>query len=121
MKVHQLIKELSKLDPNLEVTDGNAGLHYIDVLPAWYDGCYTKLKTNDEDEIIGAKIESEGHKVKLIFRSMESLTWSEESLNENFFEYTDRSIQYAKATIERYQKEALETRQEIENNAVQQV
>jgi hypothetical protein len=115
MKVNQLINILSQLDPDLEVTDGTGALYEVDVLPAWYDGCYVKLKIDNDDEIIGAKIESEGHKVKMSFHHIETLAWSEESLKEGFFEYTNTSINYAKATVERYQKEAKEIRLEILN------
>lgn len=95
MKVKELVDILKELDQELDVTDGHSALHFIEVLPAYYDGCYVKLKQDlslKNWNIIGAKIESDGLKVKLNFISAEDLTLD---CDKDFeFEYTEQSLRY---------------------------
>jgi len=75
MNVEEMIEELKKLDPKLEITDGHDSLYSIEVLPGYYDGCFTKLyqdKNKDCYNVIGCKIEADEYKVKLHF-----MGWSE--------------------------------------------
>ena len=50
MNVGELIEQLKNLDPNLEITDGRDALYSLEVLPGYYDGCFTKLYQDKDDE-----------------------------------------------------------------------
>lgn len=92
------------------------------VLPAYYDGCYVKLKqdhSRNDYNIIGAKIESEGDKVKLDFIDAESLAWEHED-DDDFFEYTEHSASW-KDTIESNKKRAIEVKKELLDKSTHEV
>ena len=76
MNVKELIEKLKDFPEYTEVTDGAASLYSVEILPAYYDGCYTKLYQNKEYDvwnITGCKIESVGNKLKLSFLDWEDV------------------------------------------------
>jgi len=114
MKVKELMEVLSKLDPELEVTDGVSSLYTVEVLPAYYDGCYTKLKQDHSLDpyynIVGARIESEGMKVRLRF-----LGWEDVIADGcTDIEYTNYSEKY-RMGVENFIKEMKLLNEEIRN------
>jgi hypothetical protein len=105
MKIKEAIQILQRMDQDLDITDGSAALYYIDVLPAYYDGCYTRLKQDesiaDQYNIVGAKIISEGYKCVLHFMGAKTLCWEDGAIeNSNFFEYDDNSKMKEKRFID---------------------
>jgi len=67
MKTKDLIAELQKLDPEgeLECCVDNADIHFVDRVPAYYDGCLQVLLKDEKGRIQGAKYTSEGVKIKI--------------------------------------------------------
>lgn len=70
MKTKELIRQLQEADPSgeEEVCVGNVDIHFVELLPAYYDGALQVL-TRDENckfyNIIGAKYKRSGNKVKI--------------------------------------------------------
>lgn len=67
MKSKTLIEMLQKADPtgNEEVCVGNVDIHFVETMPAYYDGTLQVLERNEELEcynIIGAKYRRSGVK-----------------------------------------------------------
>lgn len=68
MKTKELIRELQQIDPsgNQEVVIGTEAIHFVQKVPAYYDGCYTTLIRDSElGHIIVAGIKSVGDKIDI--------------------------------------------------------
>jgi hypothetical protein len=69
MKTRDLITALQEADPTgeEEVAVGNEDIHFVDVEPAYYDGCLQVLKRDEAKtdcyNIIGGEIRSGGKKI----------------------------------------------------------
>jgi hypothetical protein len=108
MKIEEVIEELQKIQklyPGIDVTDGSAAVYFVDVLPAWYDWCYTRLRQDesitDEYNIIGAKIISEGDKCVFHFMSARDLCAMDDAMwSPDYFEYDENSRMKEKRIID---------------------
>lgn len=73
MRVKDLIKELSKLDPEAVVNTSKGPIHFVDQLPGYYDGCYEELiidpKLSPYYDIVGMKFSKD--KTKVILRDVD--------------------------------------------------
>lgn len=70
MKTRDLIAALQEADPSgdIEVAVGNTDIHFVEKLPAYYDGCLQVLRRDPANEyynIIGAEIRGRGDKLKI--------------------------------------------------------
>lgn len=71
MKSKELIKRLQEIDPSgeTEVCVGNVDIHFVDILPAYYDGTLQVLQRDPERkgyyDIIGGKYVRNGHKIEI--------------------------------------------------------
>ena len=65
MKTKELIRQLQEIDPSgdEECCIGNADIHFVDKLPAYYDGTLQILKRDDEGNIIGGEFKKYGSKI----------------------------------------------------------
>jgi len=68
VKTRDLIAALQEADPSgdKEVSVGNTDIHFVDVEPAYWDGCLQVLKrdpTNEYYNMIGAEYRATGKKV----------------------------------------------------------
>ena len=68
MKSSKLIQLIQEADPSgeIECCIGNADIHYVDILPAYYDGCLQVLDVDDSGgccKINGAKRLQHGYKL----------------------------------------------------------
>lgn len=76
MKINKLIELLKEIDPTgeKEVCVGNDDIHFIQELPAYYDGNLNVLIRNESEEtyynIVGCKIVDDGTKI-----SIETMNW----------------------------------------------
>lgn len=89
MKVKELIERLQEVSQELDITDGDAALYKIEIQPAYYDGCFTRLIQNNS--VNGAEIVGVGLKVKLVF-----LSWKDVLDNNHnaIIQYDDISKDY---------------------------
>lgn len=67
MKTKDLIEELQKADPSgeLDCCIGNADIHFVDVLPGYYDGCYHRFQRDENDRFVSAEYCSQTNKVSI--------------------------------------------------------
>ncbi len=74
MKTKELIRQLQNADPSgeEEVSVGNIDIHFVEALPAYYDGHQEVIIKND-GMIKGAKFKNTGKKVMIRTISIEDL------------------------------------------------
>lgn len=105
MKTKELIRQLQKEDPSgeEEVCVGNRDIHFVERLPAFYDGPLQVLIWKD-DEIVGAKITQEGYKIRIHTKDIESLIDDKPDIP---VEFDGLSINYYKNGINKLRREAV--------------
>lgn len=110
MKTKELIRQLQENDPTgeEECCVGNADIHFVESLPAYYDGCLQVLKRDEANEyynIIGAKYTCRGRKVKIHTLSISDALFNDKDLPVEF--------DCSEASKERYEKLVADRRLEI--------
>jgi hypothetical protein len=109
MTTAELIRQLQEADPTgeLEVTVGKTAIHFLQVLPGYYDGCYQVLKTDPSNEyynVVGAEIRGSGKHVCIETHSIREALWDE----------PDMPVTYdSDATREKYKHRVNEWRAEV--------
>lgn len=103
MKSKEVIKLLQELDPDgeIEVCVGNIDIHYIECLPAYYDGTLQVLLRDENKKgynIIGAKYCRKGNKLCIVPLSIsDAITDRDDNFNVDYSELDeDRRIQLEK-------------------------
>ena len=109
MLVKELIAALQQEDPDTEVCVGNRPIHFIEGVPAYYDGPLQVLvqdKANPYYNITGAKILHTGRKVQVHILSIEDALLEDPEMTVECT--TDRD----KTRADQWRKEAREARDE---------
>jgi hypothetical protein len=107
MKTKELIRQLQEADPSgeIECCVNNADIHFVNVEPAYWDGCLQVLKrdeTNPYYNIIGAKYTSKGDKVVIRPLSISDAVFENQDLPVEFEGLNpDREAGYKKRLDER--------------------
>lgn len=111
MKTKDLISALQAADPSgeLEVCCGNTDIHFVNVEPAYYDGCLQVLtrdptKTGRCYDIIGAEYRSSGMKVVIHDLSVASAVWNSPDMPVNYD--SDHSRRNYEHQVEKWRAEA---------------
>lgn len=92
MKVKELLKELTNMDPEAEIVCGDGGVYFVEQLPGYYDGYYEKL-IHDESKkpyysVKGLEYSRSGTKVVFHTMNAEDIIWNCNSLEElNLIEF----------------------------------
>jgi hypothetical protein len=120
MKTKELIRQLQEADPSgeLECCVGNADIHFVDVEPAYWDGCLQVLKRDESNpyyNIIGGKYTCRGDKVNV--RPL--------SIGDAIFENQDLPVEfegkygwdYYKERVEHHRKKTEEICNDVEGGA----
>ena len=89
MKTKELIRQLQEADPSgeIEVCVGNIDIHFVERLPAYYDGRLEVLKRDEDCEyynIIGGEFVAEGDKVMINTLMIEDAIWNNPDLPVSF-------------------------------------
>ena len=121
MKTKELIRQLQEADPSgeLECAIGNSDIHFVEVQPAYWDGCLEVLERDESNpyyNIIGAKYTTEGVKINISTLSIEEAIFNDPDLPVEFdthFLYEEHNDRYKKA-VKRYRKEAKQIKEEAE-------
>lgn len=95
MKTKELIRQLQDADPSgeNEVCVGNSDIHFVDVLPAYYDGRLQVLirdETKSNYNIVGAKLVSNGVKVVIVPLSIFDALWNDPDMPIDYSECSDQ-------------------------------
>lgn len=106
MKTKEMIRQLQKADPSgeEEVCVGNSDIHFVELLPAYYDGKLQVLVRDEKTKfynIVGAKILSSGSKVKIHTLSIKDAIWNNHDLP---IDYSDLSEENAARYQQYYDK-----------------
>ena len=103
MKVKDLIKNLSSMDPEAEVVVGGEAIHFIEQLPGYYDGSYECLIEDPSKKpyyaVEGMKFTRSKQKVVLHMLTLEDIIWNcetEEEVNNLKFEMEDLNEDHKK-------------------------
>lgn len=118
MKVKELLKELSSMDPEAEIVCGDGGAYFVEQLPGYYDGSYEKLLHDESKKpyysLKGIEYTRSGTKVVFHTMNAEDLIWncnSIEELDKLEFKFSNMSPDQ----IERIQQNITEKKQEFIN------
>lgn len=91
MKTSELIRRLQEADPTgeLEVTVGKTDIHFVNVMPCYYDGHVQVLKRDPALEgefynIIGAEVRGEGSHLSIYTHSIQTMLADEPELPVTF-------------------------------------
>jgi hypothetical protein len=121
MKVRELIKELEKLDPELDVTDGTQAAYYVDVMPGYYDGCFTRLYRDDKKlpyyNVTGCKIIGKENKVVLRFMGWDDVIGNDTNVKVEFDEFSQKYVE----DVEKYRAEMLEFEKQLAKQCFEKV
>jgi hypothetical protein len=104
MKTKELIKRLQEEDPSgeIEVCVGNVDIHFVERMPAYYDGSLQVLIRDYNTKyynIVGGKYVREGQKVKIHILSITDAISNAASVDANFeVDYSQLSEESAKST-----------------------
>lgn len=122
MKTKDLIRVLMELDPSGEeqVCVGNSDIHYVDRLPAYYDGTMQVLLRDNSKwgySIVGGKYVRSGVKISIVDRSIEDALWDDPDMPVDYSELSPNSqVEYRQRHEEIKRKVAeIETECEWEN------
>lgn len=117
MKTRDLIAALQEVDPSggIEVCLGNADIHFVAVVPAYYDGCLQVLKRDESKKgcynVVGGEFRSGGAKAVIFDCSIHDV------LHENPDAPITFDSEYAKrhyaASVEEWRKEAREIAERV--------
>lgn len=118
MKTKDLIRQLQEADPSgeLECCLGNADIHFIDVEPAYYDGCLQVL-VRDEHRIVGAKYVSKGHKVVIHPLSIRDAIFDKEDCPVDLSDLQESWRERYKSRIEEYRQETRRISEDVEKGS----
>lgn len=97
MKTKELIRQLQKADPTgeLETCVLNEDIHFVDTLPALYDGKLQVLTRDDSKNcynIIGGKYVVKGHKVVIFPISITDALWNDPDMPVDYSELNSDSV-----------------------------
>ena len=123
MKTKELIRQLQEADPSgeLECCVNNADIHFVNVEPAYYDGCLQVLKRDESKSpyynICGAKYTSVGDKVVIRPLSICDAVFEQQDLPVEFEGLNpDRAAGY-KASVDKRRKQTEEINNDIERES----
>lgn len=102
MKTKELICLLQQEDPSgeVEVCVGNVDIHFLEYLPAYYDGRLQVLKRDEKDNIIGGKYIKTGHKVNIHTLSISDAVYNYENFEVDYSDLHPESAERAKTNHE---------------------
>lgn len=104
MKTKELIRRLQEEDPSgeIEVCVGNVDIHFVERMPAYYDGSLQVLKRDENNKyynIVGGKYVRNGEKVSIHILSITDAISNACSVDRKFdVDYSQLSEQSAKST-----------------------
>ncbi len=120
MKVKELIKLLNEADPTGEeiVCVGSKDIHFVENLPAYYDGSAQQL-IHDESKrpfysIIGGKYYRKGRKVKIHTLSFEGCIWNDVNFPIDYSELGESSLEYYQKMNDKIREESKRDLDELE-------
>lgn len=112
MKVKDLLKELSTMDPESEVVVGGTAIHFIEELPGYYDGFYESLIENGSKKpyycVEGMKFSRRKTKVNIHTLSIEDIIWNcetKEEVEALKWEFEDLDERSRQSVLERIKAE----------------
>lgn len=119
MKTKELIKLLQEADPSgeVEVCIGNADIHFVEILPAYYDGRLQVLQRNPDINaynITGAKLFENGDKIVLHPLSIFDAIWNDPDLPIDYSDLSKESAERYKYAHDKTKFEAKELENKIE-------
>ena len=122
MKTKELIRQLQEADPTgeEEVCVGNTDIHFVEVLPAYYDGRLQVLKRDETCNyynIIGAEFVAEGKKIAIHPLSIKDAIFNDPNLPVSF-ERCDSCMncEYLKEWVEDWRKETRKIYDEVDKD-----
>ncbi len=119
MKTKELIRQLQEADPSgeLECCLGNADIHFVDVEPAYWDGCLQVLVRDPAKapyyDIVGAKYTTKGNKVVIRPLSIRDAVFEDEDLPVEFDVGEGWEERYKEA-VQKYREETRRVNQDVE-------
>ena len=123
MKVKELIAELNKIDPTgeEEVCIDNRDIHFVELLPAYYDGKLQRLIRDEKKQgnnIVGAKFTTKGCKVVIHYLGIEDVILDYVDLPVDYSELgsPERIAEYIEM-VEKWREETRKIDKEIEEEA----
>lgn len=126
MKTKELIRQLQEADPTgeLQCVVGGTDIHFVDAEPGYYDGPYEVLlrdETVAHFNIIGARLTTEGEKVRIRTLSIEDLIWDNPELPVEYAchytgDYGKEHRREFEARLEKIKADAHRIRNDIERD-----
>ena len=119
MKTKELIRQLQEADPSgeLECCVGNADIFFVDVEPAYWDGCLQVLKRDPAKapyyDVVGAKYTSKGNKVVVRPLSIRDAILDDENLPVEF-DVGDSWQERYQQFVQKHREETKKINQEVE-------
>lgn len=82
MKTKELIKRLQELDPegDMEISIDNHDIYQVELHHAGENGMLSRIISNDNGRVIGAKVIDKGLKISLSYLTIEDLIWNDPDL-----------------------------------------
>ena len=119
MKTKKLIELLQKEDPTgeLDVCVDNIDIHFVERLPAYYDGCQEVLIRDESSpyyNIVGAKYCMTGQKVKIHTLSIVHAIWTHYDMPIDYSNLTKDRAESYKAADDKHRKSARDCEYELE-------
>jgi hypothetical protein len=120
MKSRELIRRIQEADPSgeCECCVNNEDIHFVELLEAYYDGCLQVLVRDPAKEpyysIVGAKVLSDGHKVKLHLLSIEDAIFNNEDMPVDLSSLSEGRQKDWNERIAKWRKETKDIGNEVE-------